>query len=289
LDDQDFDPIADALSAVSAQFAGEVPKGLPSQPDAAETLDAATLPYDDEEEIAGAAPDDPDADPQDASSDDTDTDAAADADAPTFDWDSDANPYKSQAIQTQQQLQKHELARTLFQRIQDRQQAEAEENDARALIAQLQEVDPQLAETYSGQRQGLIQRTAQAQQETAGWQHGMAALVMAMNEVLGPDAVAQVRELGSEIARHRGLDQMQGFIQTRQQAAQSANARVAELEEALRLALLQNGARQRPAAADRVDSAPAARAKIARPEDADNMDDFMEALTPMLNQHFGAR
>jgi hypothetical protein len=289
LDDQDFDPIADALSAVSAQFAGEVPKGLPSQPDAAETLDAATLPYDDEEEIAGAAPDDPDADPQDAASDDTDTDAAADADAPAFDWDSDANPYKSQAIQTQQQLQKHELARTLFQRIQERQQAEAEENDARALIAQLQEVDPQLAETYSGQRQGLIQRTAQAQQEKAGWQHGMAAMVLAIREELGVEALERVRALGQEIVKHRGLDGMQQFVTARNQAAQSANGRIAELEEALRLALLQQGARSRPAAADRVDSAPAARAKIARPEDTDNMDDFFAALAPQLNAHFGAR
>jgi hypothetical protein len=287
LDDQDSDdPIAEALSAVSAQLAGGSRGG--SQPSTAETLDAANLPYDDEEFDDASPSDDPDADVDD-SSDEIQADETDEGAAPAIDWDDESNPYRTQALQQAQELQKHTLARDLFQRIQARQQMQAEEESAQELIAQLQEVDPQLAETYSGQRQGLIQRTAQAQQEKAGWQHGMAAMVLAIREELGEEALERVRALGQEIVKHRGLDGMQQFVTARNQAAQSANGRIAELEEALRLALLQQGARSRPAAADRVDSAPAARAKIARPEDTDNMDDFFAALAPQLNAHFGAR
>lgn len=283
MDDQDVDPIAEALSAVSAQFAGDRP------PDAADALDAASLPYDDEDDFAGASPsDDPDDDQQDASSDDDDTTTDAEA-APTVNWDDEGNPYRTQAIQAQQELQKHELARTLFQRIQAKQQAEAEEADARALVEQLSEVDPQLAETFVGQRTGLIQRAAQAQEEKAAWTHSMAAMHMAMTEVLDPEQVQQIVELGREIVKQPGLGGMQQFVTTKRQAATSADKRVAELEEALRLALLQTGAKARPAAADRVDSAPAVRAKRTRPEDTDTMDDYWTALTPQLNAHFGSR
>lgn len=283
MDDQEVDPIAEALSAVSAQFAGER-----SQPDAADALDAASLPYDDEEDFAGDAPsDDPNADADD-SSDELQAESDEPA-APTVNWDDESNPYRTQAIQQAQELQKHNLARDLFQRIQARQQAQAEEESAQELIAQLQEVDPQLAETYSGQRQGLIQRTAQAQQETAGWQRGMAALVLAIQEELGDEALGRVRALGQELAKHPNFDGMQQFVQTRKQATTNADKRVAELEDVVRQLLLQQGAKSRPAAADRVDSAPAARPKATRPEDADDMDGFFAAWQPDLDAHFGRR
>lgn len=279
MDDQELDPIAEALSAVSAQFAGERP------PDSTATLDADALPYDDEEETIDASPsDDPDADAEQSSDDDTTAEAA-----PAFDWDSDDNPYKSQAIQANDQVQRFNTAMDLMRRIQAAKQAEAEEQDAQALIAQLQEVDPQMAEQYSGQRQGLLQRTAEATHKMVGWQHSMAAMALAMREVLGDEAFEQVRALGEEIVKHPNLDGMQQALANKRQAATASDKRVAELEEALRLALLQNGARQRPKAADVVDSAPAARAKIARPEDADNMDDYFAALAPQLDAHFGSR
>lgn len=279
MDDQEIDdPIAEALSAVADQFAGERPP-----PDASAALDAAA--YDEYDE--GAAPDDPDAD---AAADDSPDDIDAEADteaAPAVNWDDESNPYRAQAMQAQQRVQQVESAIDLVRRINAAKQAQQAEEEAQALTAQLQEIDPQLAEVYQGQRQGLIQTTQQAVQEKAAWTHSMAALVMAMNEVLGEEATARVREYGQELVKQPGLDQMQQFVSTKRQAAQSADKRVAELEEALRLALLQQGAKTRPAAADRVDSAPAARAKIARPEDADDMDGFFEAWTPQLNAHFG--
>ena len=281
MDDQELDPIAEALSAVTAQFAGDRAAVAPDQGEAPDA--------DEDADLLDATPaDDADAEP----SDDTDTeDSETEAQPPAvIPWEDPASPYHAQFLQAQEVARQRDEEAAKVQRTQDflaALRAAKETEDAKAFHAQLQEIDPQLAQQWLGQRTGLVQQAAQAQQATVGYQHGLAALHLAMVDALGEEQAQQVVAAARTLAAQPGLEAMRQAVQARRQAVQGNDAKVAQLEAAVRELTARLSAKSRPKAADVVDSAPKGAARATRPEDTENMDDFFAAWTPQLRAHFG--
>jgi YesN/AraC family two-component response regulator len=268
LDDQDFDPIAESLAAVQQQFAGERP------PDGVDTLDAS--------EDVEQTSDDLEATETDETTEQLDADAEDD-EITIPAWDDPASPYYPQFLAYQQTEQKkaeleaqQERTRAILNAIRVNQ----DNQRVKQLLDQTAEIDPELAKQWNANRVGLIQQTQAAQQETVGYQHGMAAMHLAMVDVLGEENVAPVIARARELAAQPGLEQMQYAVQTRKQSSTQVNARIAELEKQNRVLQLQVAARQKNPAAELVDSTPVRRGKVTRPEDAENMDQFFEVFKP---------
>lgn len=270
MDDQDTDPIAESLAAVQQQFAGGSP------PDGVDTLDASL----DAEQTS----DDLEAAETDESTDELSADADDEADEITIPpWDDPTSPYHPQFLayqQTEQRKAELEGQQERTRRVLDAIRVAKSNQRVNELLKETAEIDPQLAKQWNDTRVGLIQGAQAAQQETVGYQHGMAAMHLAMVDLLGEENVQQVVARARELAAQPGLEQMQYAVQTRKQSATQVNSRIAELEKQNRVLQLQVAARQKNPAAEVVDSTPVRRGKVTRPEDAENMDQFFEVFKP---------
>ena len=153
----------------------------------------------------------------------------------------------------------------------------------------MQEIDPDLAQQWLGQRTGLIQRMQETEQVRTGTLTGAAAMHLAMVDVLGDEAtVRQIVERSRQLLATGSLPAMQQTVAQRRQAAQQQTVREAALAEENRTLKLQLAARGRNPAADRVDGT---RAKAAGhggdPTKAKNFDEYWQMVGPDLAEKFG--
>ena len=281
------DAIDEALAAVAQQTAGYF--GNEDQPGSSSTPD--TLPAYDPTEVGmeGEATDDSLAAETDEVAAEAETEAEETFTVPP--WEDPASPYYPQYLAYQRAEQdRQQLAQ---QQAQTRQmvtaiQAAKSEADANALFQQLQELDPQVAQQYHGQRVGLIQQARNAQAEMTRWQHSMAALHLAMADEVDPETLARIVARGEELVRQPGLDQMQGAVTSRRQVRQESSQREAALAQQIKDLQLQIAANKRiTSGVDRVDTTQAKTPRAKSPADAENMDDFFEAWQGDLNRMFG--
>lgn len=271
----EVDPIDEALAAVDAQFTSQEREldsdATPDEP----------LAYD--PEVVTAEADDADLEPETLDEPEP---------AQALPWHDPASPYYPQFLayqQSEQQRQELQARETRTQQFLDLLRTAKENEGAQALYKQLEEVDPQMAQQYLGQRTGLMQRAQNAEQQRLGTLNGAAAMHLAMEDVLGDSAVVQqVVARSRELLATGGLRQMQMAVQTRQQAAAQQTQREAALAEENRTLKLQLAARQRrQSGVDRVDPAQGRSIRGKTAAETETFDDFWEEIAPGLSQHFG--
>ncbi len=259
LDDQELDPIEEALSAVDRQFS-DPNHGLQ---DADDTLDAS----DDDEDVELS--DDLEAQPDDDTADDAATEQAAG-------WDDPSSPYHQHYLEAQrvnQQLQETERTREAARQLIANHRAAQANAQLRETISELNEIDPEL----SGRVQNLlgeqIVQTRQVREESLGVQHGIAALHMALVNSLPEDQAHAVIEMARGLAKASDLDQMQMLAK----GGSGDNQRIADIMKQNQVLQLQLAALQKKnPARDAVDSNRPVQRRSRKAEETETFDDFYE-------------
>ena len=279
--------IAEALAAVDAQYTAQEDPGV---------LDSAAAPdeplaYDDEV-VEAAADDEAETDDESLIEAEADEESVDDEPPAPLPWENPASPYYPQYLQfqqTAQQAQELQAQQTRTQQFLDAIRTAKEQESATAFYKQLEDTDPDMARQWLGQRTGMLQQVQQAEQVRVGTLNGAAAMHLAMEDVLGDQAlVQQVVARSRELLATGGLPQMQQAVQMKRQAAQNTSVEGTALKAQLKEANLKLAARQRrQSGVDRVDPAQGKAVRGKNPADAETFDDFWESISPDLNQHFG--
>ena len=258
------DPIADALAAVDKQYADRL--GSP--------VDASTLDADSDEDGDVAAND-----LEASETDDTDdtVDASDDETTEELSWDNPEHPYHAYYLQAQaaeERAAEADQRRAQAQDLINRALIAKTQKEVNALFTDLNDLDPDIASRVQQHTAQLAGRVQAGQQESLGYQHGMAALHLAMVDVLGEEQANAVVERGRELSQKRDLDEMQQTVQSRHAKSERETA----LERQVKALQLQVAAKRRDPNAEKVDSSPARHRRPATtPETAETMDQFWDS------------
>lgn len=156
------------------------------------------------------------------------------------------------------------------------------EKQSSAYYQELEQVDPDLAKTYLGMRQGIVQQRREAEGRAQGAEHGLTAAMVALEQVVTPEQFQRVLSLTEHLVAYPDAVQMQSAIQQERQRTQSASAEKAALEKTILELRSQLEATSRPALADAVDGAASGAGIGTRIEDAPDFDTFFVRLTGNL-------
>ena len=190
-----------------------------------------------------------------------------------------------EAAVAQAEQAKAEKDRRLAAQWQALQEQEAEKRSS-AYYQELEQVDPDLAKTYLGMRQGIMQQRREAEGRAQGAEHALTAAMVALEQVVTPEQFQQVLDLTGHLVAYPDAIQMQSAIQQERQRTQSADAEKQALQRTITELRSQLEATSRPALADAVDGAASGAGIGTRIEDAPDFDTFFGQLTGTLPAHW---
>lgn len=260
MDELENDPIDEALDSVFQQFAAtDAPNSETTQ-----SASADAQPTDDLEALDG-------------DSDGTETQDASDDSEVEIPWDNPESPLHQHYLQhtealrvAEQAEQRREQAQQLLANI----QAARENQTDQQLVNDLNELDPEISVRVQDTVGRYVRRADAARNESLGFQHGMAALHMALEAALPQDTLNQVLDQARVLVKADSLERMQQMVQGRQQESQT----IADLRNQLKTLQLQVAAQGGNPMAQMVDSTPAQPRRKTRPQETETFDEFFDSL-----------
>lgn len=175
----------------------------------------------------------------------------------------------------------------LLAQMQAAQEMEAEKR-SNAYYQELEQLDPDLAKTYLGMRQGILQQRREAEQQRVAAERGLTAAMVAAEAVLGAEQFQNLLSLTENLVTYEDAQQMQWAIQQERQRLQSADAEKQALEKTIKELRSQLEAKERPVLADAVDGGSTGPGHGARLEDAPDFDTFFDQFSSSLPSYWRA-